>query len=1227
MNIAPHPDDTLYRLLALPRLMPVKLRRLRMIHALCKKLFDQGSRQFTLAEMATTLEAEGVANFHTYRGNDNPEYRELTAAWQNYCDHLEFDMNSEFAADHPSAVFRKLLKEHTRGDNPSMLRAMHRICRQRYELGHVDFAFRSVNREALNTLTIPYRGKPPAGAPRAFGELTEAWRRLATQKPIANVATSEQSPEVALQAALRKPALKAQVADLYRNINRICEARFVRGEYDFGSIAIAKELVEARVFEYDKRIPSRLRNSKQYSAILDAWQKQADDRWIRSESDLPRKHPDAVYKRISGKPARADVVRLRLEVHRACHLQHAKGSTDFSKLTIGGILAKKGILAQRTLVSTLHEEVHALIAAWDEHARPWLADHERPPPEVKLRRQKSHDVTLEWVRRNHPELEKWRVPAAEWLGTARRGLNTRINVITSLFDSYLSRPNTPNEPADLFRRGNQPPDFREVVGNSTAKHTRNNQLKEFFDWWLLRDFSVEADDGALVVSPEFRNPISLMGAPRGSRHWQSVRSPLPYGYIHELRHMLAQGKSFRDWTLAQRLQGPAEGAIGAPSRDWYDADWSVIDESDPDCVWRKRIFKKGKRERAVYQIWSPVRWVALLVKLLLPLRTGQVRMLDSGESDTRKYLNGAWIDNDHPMTFSNRDLWQQGVFRRNVDPADEGIVSTLLYINTNKTADMERSGPEKGYVMPWFQTNDPIENVFYWLEKLRDWQCKYNPIARRTELRELDARHIQAKTAAQLASYPACCFLFRLPETGPEERMLPVSDAVLSHAWTCLLRELQKRVAARGETHPGGTAIQFVSRNDRARDDALFPLHSLRVSLITALALDGEVPFPILQKLVGHSRLLMTLYYTKPGAARIFKVLAEAAERLSDGAANSIYEFLLNTEHATLVAKAIGNNSTAVANAVAVHPSQRNAAGWMLMHHGICLVGGNVSEAEDNRKIGGCYNGGPEFGRPGEADHAPVPGGSRNCIRCRWFVTEPHFLFSLTAHFNTTAYHFDEARNNAMDCERALQQLRREKAAVEASGGVFTNLREFLQAERLAETGMKRFSDLAEDLVACWRLIERCKAVLNAAPTDGMQLVIQGAITDVRAVFEETESELLQLCGVCDSIELYPDLEADKAVLRRSQLLDSALLNDGLPPMFLKLSTQDQLKVGNAFVRRLSDAVAPNDPFLGQRTVVGIIDAGGKLGDALGIDLLRAAAELSSQAGAPHRLIRIAASQ
>jgi hypothetical protein len=56
--------------------------------------------------------------------------------------------------------------------------------------------------------------------------------------------------------------------------------------------------------------------------------------------------------------------------------------------------------------------------------------------------------------------------------------------------------------------------------------------------------------------------------------------------------------------------------------------------------------------------------------------------------------------------------------------------------------------------------------------------------------------------------------------------------------------------------------------------------------------------------------------------------------------------------------------------------------------------------------------------------NAPVPGGDQNCVRCRWFVTDPHSLPALAAHFNKLAYRFDEARNKALANEETLQQLK-----------------------------------------------------------------------------------------------------------------------------------------------------------------------------------------------------------
>ncbi len=150
-----------------------------------------------------------------------------------------------------------------------------------------------------------------------------------------------------------------------------------------------------------------------------------------------------------------------------------------------------------------------------------------------------------------------------------------------------------------------------------------------------------------------------------------------------------------------------------------------------------------------------------------------------------------------------------------------------------------------------------------------------------------------------------------------------------------------------------------------------------------------------------------------------------------------------------LLEQAICNSVPSLAAAIPQHPAARNPVGWMPMHHGLCLVGGNTSEAEDNGAVGGCYNGGSNLGSPSSPKYGPVPGGSRNCVRCRWFVTAPHHLPALAAHFNTLAYHFDEARNTCLARENDLQALKKAKADAEEAGQPFARLDAYRQAERV----------------------------------------------------------------------------------------------------------------------------------------------------------------------------------
>lgn len=845
-----------------------------------------------------------------------------------------------------------------------------------------------------------------------------------------------------------------------------------------------------------------------------------------------------------------------------------------------------------------------------------------PAPALPARRfgiTKDNDTALGWVAREYPQLEAWRLLAVEWLRGETRGLDVRLWALVIFLERYIVGQGLPLNPALFVARDTVLPDFyKTACPDSRPGVIYNNCIHAFLAFVLQHKFSDLDDQGNVKTLPAFHNPVARRSTAMFGRLDESVHSPLPYGYVDELRQILVQGPHFRDWTWAQSALGAEVGRGGYAAPDWFGVSEDQVDRSDPDCVWRVRQRTKHGGG-PVLEIWSPVRWVALLVKLILPLRTYQVRMLDSGEADTWLYDSAAtgpseaWQLNTHPLNRhlvqgSERKPLQQGVFRRNQRPGDTGSVATVLYINTNKTADIARSGSEKGYVLPWLAGGPLHQDVFYWLEKLRNWQSKYNPIQRRTPWSELDGRHIAAKSDVQLAGYPDACFLFRTPEERDGNAHLPITAGAVERVWFALLEVLECRLAARNETHANGAPIKLLppSTGQNSGLTTLFPLHSLRVSLVTALALEGQVPFPVLQKLVGHSRLLMTLYYTKPGASHVRDVLNDAARRLEARKEATIQAFLLDAEHEHLLKTAVCNSPSSLAVVIPPHPASRNAAGWMPMHHGLCLVGGNTSEVEGNKAVGGCHNGGPVIIAgigSSPAKHGPVPGGSRNCVRCRWFVTEPNYLPALVAHFNNLAYHFDEARNACLRHETELHELKRQKASTEAVGKPFTEQAALRQAERVWEADMKRFSDLAEDLVACWHLIERCKNLLDVPQAGGAQLVPVGTVADVQVAFEETESELLQLSGVCQDTELYPDLYPGKAVIRRSQLLDTALCRDELPPMFMRLCEEEQLQVGNTFMHRLAQQMEPDNPALGMRQVIELMDAGQRLSDYLGVDL------------------------
>ncbi len=727
------------------------------------------------------------------------------------------------------------------------------------------------------------------------------------------------------------------------------------------------------------------------------------------------------------------------------------------------------------------------------------------------------DTQFLWVTRElGQQWESWRAYAAEWIAAQHIGVSDRLDACRMFFENYLHRLRLPTEPRWLLQRTSNTPDFFEVACPKSARGTKySNCIREFLTWLLENHFSELDDYGRPVVLSDYHNPFSWRSRGGMCRPTESVHSPMPYRYIRELGDLLAQGLHFSDWKCAQEAIGGTRPDIGTLG-DWFQVNEQDIDRADLDCVWRRRNRSRGE----ILEMWSPVRSVALLVKLTLPLRTYQVRMLDSGEADTWRYTSGGWMLNKGLLASgSDRRPVRRGVFRR-IDDRETGATLTGLYINTNKTADTYSEAEELGYVIPWQH-----DKLLYWLEKLRKWQEKYNPVAKRTSWTELEVRHLShVKSTRQLARMPDTCFLFRDAASSGDSRAKPLPIHAIESMWYKLLGELERRCAARGETMAGGSPIKFIKAG-RARV-SFFPLHSLRVSLLTCLALDAEVPLVVLSKLIaGHSRLVMTLYYTKVGIARMTQTLNEASDKLEATDAEGMQRFLAEASYDQISNTSVFNNLDGVKTAVPECTSERNPAGWVPRHHGMCLVGGNTSPAEGNSRIGGCYNGGPVIRRH-KSDtilYQAVPGGAGNCVRCRWFVTEPRYIDALRAHFNNVSYHLAEAAKEAKSHEERLETLKTRRYAAEQAATAFTEQAAYLRVERLWESSLTKVDQFANDLTATYRLIRRCMGLIEGDrenARDAQQLVAVGGLHDLRMAFEDTQSELLQLAGVCLDAEL-----------------------------------------------------------------------------------------------------------
>lgn len=727
----------------------------------------------------------------------------------------------------------------------------------------------------------------------------------------------------------------------------------------------------------------------------------------------------------------------------------------------------------------------------------------------------------------------------------------------------------------------------------TLKKPYHSAIASFFQWILDEDCT-DDDGDERVVLPDFRNPfLTILAGFADSietyRPSQSTKAPLGYEYILRARNFLVPNGEAALQARPTLRDLPHLQELFSSRADWYYVSESMIDRDDPNCIWRKvdkadRVIAGKRRIIESYQIWSPVRFIAMYTLFRFPLRGQQILWLDSGEADHEIATidaNGSvlWKKNTGPLVGrGSKKTRPQAAVQRGADN------NPNLYVTTNKTG--QRDG---GYDIEWIP-----EDLLYWFLLLRDWQAKYNPLTKPTSWTETKLR--VAKNDKYLKSLGTQCFLFRTDVNGQ-----PLQTTT---AFTHMLPELLYIIQREGE--------DLVLKNEATNNRLFSPYtpHSLRVSLITALINDGKAPLHLISKLVGHSSLVMTIYYVKLNREQISVPMGEAEKLAAQRAAERSAELIKYEGFRALSGQLIVTDSNR-----SLIESDVPATACVVFDCGICPMAASS-----------CHSGGPVVAeRKADNLYGPVVSGylgQKNCPQCRYFITGVPFLGGLVSLANeisleihTESFRYTEFSSEFISLENDFYDSCKENK-------VFLHEVDRKRASNNQQQSAGKLKSLLSDYSSVYEKIQSCLRLINqndSNPSDEVRLIVSGDTREVGVAFSDSKTSYHLLAEICQNATIYKSTNYSRAVPLITQAIDLMAANNGLAPAMFKLNERQKLVVANELnqllLQRLGSWEKIDDLFAGDLMLLDV--------DAHAPELTSISDEVRKLLHSPNRVLNI----
>jgi hypothetical protein len=529
------------------------------------------------------------------------------------------------------------------------------------------------------------------------------------------------------------------------------------------------------------------------------------------------------------------------------------------------------------------------------------------------------------------------------------------------------------------------------------------------------------------------------------------------------------------------------------------------------------------------EIWFPAYAIATDALLDLPFRSHQVRYFDSGEGDEIIFdpVSRQMRSNTGPLAQRGRRSAALQLVPM-TGRANETVLG--IFVNTNKTSNLEK----QGYTIPWCSPELEAN-----LRRMSSWVQTYYPITH--PIKPMEESYLDEYRSEEItALIPDVFPLFRDPGRRDGQ---PLSRELMFDYWTALLAAVEDELNA--DRPPERRIFLTYIRNTKSgpKRVPIFDIHCLRVSGITAM-IERGLPPDLVQEIVGHASLVMTLYYNKVRLYLLYQKLEEYyAQRglTADALRNRRYEEI-ESEFFNMRGPedAVGHDMLRSRMAMR-DPS------WKVLSHGIC-PGGD------------CATGGEWY----KNAHRPLRPNA--CSLCRYRLTGPVFLPGMVANANLLMF---EMRRLGQEITRLQVERNRLEDARESTTTIDGQM----------ESARRSFDDFAQEWAAEVQYIHAATDLFNRQMAETGEKMLPALMTPLgeeellARLDQRHELHLLQSIAKAAEVRTGFRTGAREAIKDRDDFLNRVLDAQGYGALLLRLPQDVRLKVGNLLGDFFTDLV------------------------------------------------------